>query len=517
MKKKKGSALALTLIVLAILMVLVSTLFVVGLANNKIINANDNSNKLNIIAESGVEVALAQVKKATTASSLTDITGLKSTDRTINCDVKFYLGKEYNPSTKVYDTVTGKDTIESTASNSKGTKTIRVVLSEVWHPYTGVVPTNNLFYISGAVTASNFNGLTANGDIFVDGNFYMSSNSSISGKLISTGNISLTAASSSNNGIICFGNVELGSGANVNGDSLIKGDLTYNGGAVLKGKAQVDGNLYMTKGNGSIEKDAIIGKSVSLSGNASIGGNLYYQGSLNPNNVSSYVKGTVTKTTNYTPVDLSSYQAASLPTIKIPTAIENPQLYNNVTLTNKTIKSSGRFPDAAFTGNLFKSVASGSIITIDTSTSDISLLINNFNFDPENKLNFVVSGAHNLYIYLTGNSAAFTEGTQQFIGMLDHSVPSQIFIFGDGNQKVSISGCELDANIYIPNGSFTAGGSTLDTYIFQGTCTTKTVNLNGQKSLNYSKPNITGTPLDPLNNGGGGGSTISFSVDKWYY
>ena len=149
------------------------------------------------------------------------------------------------------------------------------------------------------------------------------------------------------------------------------------------------------------------------------------------------LKVSTQNTSSYTEkiVDLSSYTSANLPAITAPT------LTNNVTISNKTMNSSG-----ILTASTFSSLNYGDTVTIDTTSGDINLLINT-NFDPEKGLNFVVTGSHNVYIYLTGSSS-FTVGSNQFIGMNDKSLPSKIFIIGDGSQSVSLSNCELDANIY---------------------------------------------------------------------
>ena len=152
------------------------------------------------------------------------------------------------------------------------------------------------------------------------------------------------------------------------------------------------------------------------------------------------------------------------------------------------------------------------LLLLSTSSNDVSLLVNNLNFDPENGIHFEVTGPHKLYLYLEGTSASFTVGSNQFIGMKDHSATSQIYIIGDGNQKVTISNCELDAYIYIPSGSFSASGGAPSTYMFQGSCVTKSVSIQSNISVNYVNQTIIGTPLQVLNSG-----QSSWVVGKWDY
>ncbi|HEY8804248.1 MAG TPA: hypothetical protein VIM42_03920, partial [Clostridium sp.] len=276
MGKKKGSVLILTLVVVLFLMVLGTSLITVSASSYNMEVANDNINKLNMMTESGVEVALAQVKKATSSSSLANIMGLKSDDNSITCDVLFHSGI-YDASTNSYIPSSGKYTIESKASNATNSRTIRVLITQTTATPAGIVPTNNLFFINGAVSDGNFNCAAANGSVYVNGNFYMASGSSINGKLISTGDITLTGGSSSTNGIVSFGNVNIDGGGIINGDSLVKGDLYFGGGTKVNGNVQCDNNLIMPQGN--IQNNATIGGNATFSGGGSkIGGKLYYNG-----------------------------------------------------------------------------------------------------------------------------------------------------------------------------------------------------------------------------------------------
>lgn len=511
MKKKKGSVLILTLLVMALLLILATSLYSMSISNYKIQIVSDNVNNVNMMTESGVEIALAQVKKVTTANSLVDVMGLKSEDGSITCNVRFYKGLAYDTLTKSYIVALGKVTIESTASNTTSSRTNRVLLIEPLPAVVGILPTDNLFFINGTVLDGNFNCGSANGSVYVNGNFYMSSGSSIQGKLISKGNITLTGGSSSTNGIVCFGNVNLDGGGIINGNSLVKGDLSFGGGTKINGNVQSDGNLIMPQGN--IQNNATIGGSATFSGGApKIGGKLYYKNTATSSwgTVADFVPSGAVKIETYTPLDLSSYTSPTLPIIAVPTIAQNPQLYNSMSLNkidnqNYSINSSG-----SLSSGLFNSLAYGSTIAIDTSSNDVSLLVNDFNFNPGNGLDFEVTGPHNLYLYLKGNSS-YTVSSNQFIGMKNHSAISQIYIIGDGNQSVTISNCELNAHIYIPNGSFSASGGAPSTYMFQGSCVTKSVNIQSNISVNYSKPNIIGTPL----NTGQSGSS-KWVVDKWY-
>ena len=181
-------------------------------------------------------------------------------------------------------------------------------------------------------------------------------------------------------------------------------------------------------------------------------------------------------------------------------------MYNAAVLNNNTISKSG-----SVSNTLFNLVSGGSTITINT-TSDVRLLFNSVEFKPGKQINFKVTGPNNLYIYLTGNSNFTVDN--QFIGMQSPNDTSKIYIIGDGNQSVKLNNCELDAYVYVPMGSFVAtGGHT--PYMFQGSCATKSVNIQSSISVNYVSQTIIGTPLEVLNNGQYGSHAANWVVGKW--
>ncbi|MBU3183877.1 hypothetical protein [Clostridium estertheticum] len=508
---KKGSALILTLVVVSFLMILAVSIIMVSLSSYKMEVSSNNTNRLNMMTESGVEVALAQVKKADTTSGFVDIMGLKSVDNTITCNVTFH-GGTYDVSTNSYILASGKYTIESKASNATSSRTIRVPFAKATSTSVGIVPTDNLFFINGSVPNGNFNCGEANGSVYANGDFYMSSGSSIKGKLISTGNMTLTGGSSSTNGIVSFGDVNLDGGGNINGDALVKGNLSFGGGTNVNGNVQSDGNLIMPQGN--IQNNATIGGNVTFDGGAKkIGGKLYYKGTATSNNggttVANYVPSGAVKTKTYAPVDLSNYSSPTLPNIDIPTSTKNPQMYNTATLNRVTSNSYTITDSGKLSSGLLDVIPWNSTLTLDATNNDISLLIDSdFKFDKQLKVN-VVTGTkrHNVFIYLTGKSSFTVDN--QFIGMQDPGVVSDIYIIGDGNQSIKLLSCELDAYVYIPNGSFSASGGH-SPYMFKGSCVTKSVDIQGNISVKYLNQTITGTPLEVLN-----GGESSWIVGKW--
>jgi len=414
-----------------------------------------------------------------------------------------------------------------------------------------------LFFINGDVLKDKFSSGLTKGNVYINGSFYMSSSTSIVGKLISTGNMMLTGGCSVANGIVCsgditldggssvtnkiicfgnismtggslttdgvvsFGNVNLNGGGTINGDALIKGDLIFNpnSGPNINGNVISDGNLSMPQGH--IQNNATIGKNVTFNGGTpKIGGKLYCYGNVTSTQQGStpanFVPSGITKTITYTPVDLSSYasnkpvaiSSNTLPPIAAPTSDQNAQLHNIATLNTVTSNSYTITDSGSLSLDLFNIVPWNSTLTIDTTNKDISLLINSdFKFDKQLKVE--VTGPHNLYIYLTGKSSFTVDN--QFVGMQNHISNSQIFIIGDDNQTVKLMSCELDAYIYIPNGIFSASGGH-NPYMFQGSCVIGSVDIQNTISVNYLKPIIIGTPLAILAQPG----SVTWAVDKWY-
>ena len=509
MKKKKGSVLILTLVVVLLLTVLGTSLFAMSVSNYKMEVASDNINKLNMMAESGVEVAISQIENPMSLGVLEKINKLKSEDGTISCKVKFIPG-EMN-----------KAVIESTATDAKNSRTIRVPISKTPETPAGRAPTDNVFFIDGAVSNGNFNCGSADGPVYVNGDFNMSSGSSIKGKLISTGNITLTGGSSSTNGIVSFGNVNLDGGGIINGDALVKGNLYFGGGTKINGNVQSDGNLIMPQGN--IQNNATIGGSATFDGGANkIGGKLYYQGTATSNNggttLANYVPLGAVKTTTYIPVDLSIYKSPILPDIAVPTSAQNARMYNTATLNTVTSNSYTITDSGKLSSNLLDIIPWESTLTIDTTSKDkdISLLIDsNFKFDKQLKVKVKVNAEprkqRNLYIYLTGKSSLTVDN--QFIGMQYPSDPSKIYIIGDGNQSVKLLSCELDAYVYIPHGSFSASGGH-SPYMFQGSCVTKSVDIQSNIAVNYLMQDIKDTPLEVLKGGQSSSGAGNWVVDK---
>lgn len=499
-KKNKGAALIVVIMVMAVMIILGGAAVTTASSTQLSTINQHNTEQAYFTARAAVNTTVKYIQKY--SSDTTKMSVLMSNTGTGS------LSDMGSYTVNVSYTDSNKNTIKvSSSALYKGTNSTVVAYLTQATTIPVTIPINYALYVDGNVYSNSFNPGTVNGPVYVNGTFSLSSGSVISGPLISTGNINISNGSATTNGIIGFGDVELDGGGSVNGDALVKGNLTFGGGTVITGNVQCDGNINMPQGN--INGTATNGGNVTFSGGTpKILGNSNYNGTLSyaGGAITDWVKGVTQKTPKYTGVDLSSYASATLP------AIAAPILMNNVTMSNKTINSSG-----ILTASVFSSLNYGDTVTIDTASGDINLLINT-NFDPEKGLNFVVTNSNNpnstnnVYVYLTGNSS-FTVGSNQFIGMADKSLPSHIFIIGDSNQFVSLSNCELDANIYIPLGSFAASGGAPSKYMIQGTCIVKSVNVGSQISINYLQPGITGTPLQILSTGQYGSG--NWSIARW--
>ena len=498
-KKNKGASLVIVIMVMAVMIILGGAALTTASSTQLSTINQHNTEQAYFTARAAVNTTVKYIQKY--SSDTTKMSVLMSNTGTGSLsDMGSYI-------VKVSYTDSNKNVIK--VSSSASYKSVNsTVVAYLTKPTTipVTIPTNYAIYVDGDVYSNSFNPGTVDGPVYVNGAFNLSSGSEINGKLISTGNINISNGSGTTYNIVGFGDVELDGGGSVNGNALVKGNLTFGGGTRISGNVQCDGNLNMSQG--TINGTATTGGNAKFSGGApKILTNLNYNGTLSYawGSIADWVKGITQKTSSYTGVDLSSYTSATLPTITAPI------FTNNVSISSSnTINSSG-----IISSSTFSSFAQNGTVTIDTTSGDINLLINT-SFVISNIKNVEVIGSHNVYIYLTGGSSfnVISSGNSgQFIGMKDKSMPSRIFIIGDSSQSVSLSNCELDANIYIPLGSFAASGGAPSKYMLQGTCIVKSVNIASQISINYSQPGIIGTPLQILSTGQSGSG--NWSIARW--
>lgn len=161
LNKTKGSVLILMLAVVSLILVLGTTLILVNTSTYKVQTFTDTVSRVNYMAESGIEVALATAKK-NGINSINSIQPFKSNDQSIECTVTFI----------------SPNVVSSTATNGKITKTLSAlidnsIINQGNNPFT-----DNVLNIYGDMTNSNNNFSVGNGSntsMTINGSTYIQS------------------------------------------------------------------------------------------------------------------------------------------------------------------------------------------------------------------------------------------------------------------------------------------------------------------------------------------------------
>ncbi|MDD2362417.1 MAG: hypothetical protein PHH84_05600 [Oscillospiraceae bacterium] len=376
----------------------------------------------------------------------------------------------------------------------------------------GIIPTDNVIYLNEP-TGNGFGQCKLIGSVYVDGDLNLGQGSKIDGFVVVKGNSTFTGAGYLTSGLFSYGNVNLLNGAGVNGDLLSKGDIKIDGSGTIEGFLTADGSLNML--NGNIKKDALIGNNAHFAGGAKINGSLKYGGNITCawGGPSSFVMMGATKVTDYTPIDDAPYRSQSLPIIEPP--LDKPKLNNEVVITDNIISSSGTITPSVVAQLNQKPWAT--TITIDATQEDVHLLLKNTALDIKNGMHILVKsdGVHNVYLYMAGTSS-ISVNANCFFGMETNGNSPRLFIIGNGNQSISLNNnSEMDACVYIPQGSFSASGSQLEVYKFVGSCIVKDVNISNNVVFHYSGPDIEDTPLDIFIDEGSEEQNRSWVIESW--
>lgn len=337
--KRKGSSLILVIGLLAIISILGGAAVTTSSSTSLNTISQVNSEQAYFTARSAVDTTIKYIQKYQNDTAKMGVLTSNIGTGTLSDMGDF--------SVKV-TSVSSSSLKVSATSTYKGKRSTVVAYLSKAVSLPSLVPTDYLIYLDGNVNNENLNPGVVNGPVYVNGSFYLSYGSAIKGKLIATGPISITWGSATTNGIIGFGDVTLDGGGSIDGEARVGGNVNFSGGAP---------------------------KIISPS-------KLYYQGALSYawGTASTWVPGGSFKTTNYTPLDLSSYTGVALPIIYAP------NITNTATFLNKRITSSG-----IITTSMFSGLNYNGIVTIDTSSQDISLIINS-TFNPQNGLDFEVTG-----------------------------------------------------------------------------------------------------------------------------
>ncbi len=376
----------------------------------------------------------------------------------------------------------------------------------------GIIPTDNVVYVNGP-TGSGLGQCKLMGNVFVDGDLNLGQGSKIDGFVVARGNSTFTGAGYLTSGLFSFGNVNLLNGAGVNGDILSKGDVLIDGSGTVEGFLTTDGSLDMR--NGNIKKDAMVANNVNFAGGAKIDGSLKYGGNITCawGSPSSFVTIGTTNITDYVTIDDAPYRSQALPIINPPG--DRPELNTKVNIENNIISSSGTITPLVVSELNQKPY--GTTITIDATQEDIHLLLSNTDFNMSNGMHIIVEseGGHNVYLYMTGSSS-ISVNANCFFGMEINGNSPRLFIIGNGEQSISLNNnSEMDACVYIPNGSFSASGSMLEVYKFVGSCVVKDVNISSNVVFHYSGPDIKDTPLDIFIDEDSDDQNSSWIIESW--
>lgn len=378
----------------------------------------------------------------------------------------------------------------------------------------GICPTDNAIYVNG--TASFGQSQVYNGDVYINGDMTLQYGSQVNGNLVVQGNANITGGTFNAGSLYASGNITLGGSGTV-GSIVSKGDLLMSGGSRVLGDVYIDGSLTMS--NGNINGNATVQYNSHFSGGSNkIGGRLFYGGSVTTawGNINDFAKYN-TKISNYSLVNDAKYVSQALPTLTPPSRSSLPGLYNAVTITNKTISTSGTLTQTVV-NSINNSSEWGGNYTIDCTKSDIHLRIDNVNFTLTRGqvFNVKTSGDYNCYIYLTGNSTFGLNGNNFFGLNVDPITnPPRIFIIGEGTQTVKlISSSTLNAVVYLPHGTVIAQGSTFNsTYKLIGCCISKYLTIDNDVKFYYTPPKTEDTPLDVFEPGSS--ANPAWKIESW--
>ncbi len=503
--KKEGYILAWVICILCIVSLLSSVIITASIASSQGVFAEYCMAQAYYTAKSAVSAAAAII--ADNSSDDVLIENMKAVQGTGNI--------EGMGSYTVSITSTGTDRIKILAEADYRGYNASASAYIVKSPAIGALPTDNIICLNGSASTG-IGQCTLNGSIHIEGDLNLSAGSTINGFAVVKGTTHIGGAGNSTDGLFSAGSVYLSNSGLVEGNLSTKGDLSMLGASSITGNAKADGSLDMSSGSSVIIQNAVIGNNVYFGGGGNrINGTLSYGGNVTCGygSVSTFVPLGATHITDYIPVDDSSYISPPLPVIPVPGIAEIPGMYNQVILNGNIINASGTINTSVVAQ--LNSKPYGSTVTIDTSLGNINLLLNSTLLSLNNGLNIVADGPNNVFLYMTGSSAIYVN-SNEYIGMKIKGTNPRLFIIGDGMQSIRLNGnSELNACVYIPDGSLTASGSALDAYKFIGSCTVKSVNISSNVSFFYSSSIIEGSPLEVLITGFEEYSANPWKIESW--
>jgi hypothetical protein len=360
----------------------------------------------------------------------------------------------------------------------------------------------NIFYINSP-SGTNLGQSTINGNVTTSGSLSFGNGTAIKGSITTNGTVTVTGgASGTITALNAVGDLNVDSGGTItNGDVYVTGNVTLSGGGTINGNVYTNGSLTITQG-GHITGNVTVGGNATFSGGPTLDGNLTTGGTYSFLNKGPVIKGKILQNQTVPTIVLTAPKPITQ-AISIPTAAENPQLYAPTVFSSTTTAWSGTYGSATISQDCTfdlsgYSFSYGAPITVDATSSDISLLITKDTAIDGKKL--LVKGDHNLYIYLT-NNANLNISSNVYAGLPDTTANPRVYIMGNGTSAINMtSNSSLNACVYLPNGSFSANGSAFSDYEpqkFRGSIAAKTISVDSSVIMDYLSSDVTtSTPLE---------------------
>ncbi|HEX3026622.1 MAG TPA: polymer-forming cytoskeletal protein [Clostridia bacterium] len=536
-RNSSGSSLIMVLIIFAMFLMLSAALLSAAFTSTAMAGKQVTSQQ-NYLSARSANASLLKVFTDSTNSgwqALKDKIRLMTVGDTLTGEINDpNLGHIRIVITKTGSTTTGMTfDIKSTTILSDGTQSAPVIL-HLSAPITSSVvydasnPYNSLFYYTGSVTHYMETG-NATGMLIYNGPVYIAqaggSNNNVKGNVFSTDVIYLSGSQTgitylaSNKDIFLQDTYKLSSNGYYYSDNnpvigtsavpcpvIAKGSLSVGGHynsndyPIIYGNVTVDGNVTLTD-HCRIYGNITAGGAVRIDGGCTVQGNVVAGGGITGS-------GAVTGTKSPNTKNIPKVTIIYTPTDKLP-AITPPAYSNAVAVgSGGTINTSGVLSSSSFNNS--------DTLYVDTSAADVNLVIKNdltlgySDWWNNYSQKILVSGSHNLYIYLASGSDLTLRSSSQ-IGMRDgttgnvSSSTSQsgwphIFIIGN-NQTLTLNDTSLlRANIFLPNGTFAGnwsnGASSNNRFMGSALIGDDTIIVSSKsQSLYFLKPTLDNTPL----------------------
>jgi cytoskeletal protein CcmA (bactofilin family) len=276
--------------------------------------------------------------------------------------------------------------------------------------------------------------------------------------------------------------VTIDGGASVKGDVISKSNIDIKNGSISSGKIESEGNVSLTWSANVKESDGIVAS-----------GNVTYPKYYSPD--------TPISTGVSDPFFPSSFpqfpsfpKLTETPTPLPPTGLKNKDNFELPTHNpyNKygTISEDGSYSSIIIKG--------GSILTIDTHDSTLTLFVNDFEVTGGSEIHIEGNGTLKLFVnkFIMNGGTHITNGASNNILIYSNNSAGSIKIGG---------GADLQGNVYVyaPKSSFTLEGDTS----IKGAVVAKSADLMGGVSL---KPAF--VPMNIGGNGSGG-----YKIGSWSY